>query len=790
MFLMLLVAAAIYGSIGERIESGLLLGSVMIVMLITIVQEFRAQDALRTLRELAPAMTHVIRSGIEHQVPAAEVVRGDTVVLREGDRVPADGHLQEGMLGLNESLISGESAPVERLPGQGGGVRAGTSVVAGRGRIEVTATGAATELGKIGKSLLGFEVTPSRLQQQATRAIRVLAVIALILAVLIAWLAWRLDVLEPLSAILTGIALAMAILPEEIPVVLTVFYALGARRIARHGVLTRRLAAVETIGAVSVLAVDKTGTLTMNQMSLARVGDEDGHIYTCESPLGPRAGAVVAAALAATPNDSLDPTDEAVRRYACGLAPGSKPAPVAREFPVGEGRLFVSRVFVEPGEDSWHMATKGAVESVLPLCAITDDAACRITEAVTNLAHAGYRVLAVALSPVNRGALPEHPETVAHELVGLVGLADPLRPDVPAAITQCRAAGIRVLMITGDHPTTAAAIARQAGLSCERILTGDEVARMDDARLDVSLGGVDVCARVPPSQKLRLVHSLQRQGEIVVMTGDGVNDAPALRAADVGVAMGARGADVAREAADLILLDDSFASLVAAIGLGRRIYVNVHSAIRFISAAHVPIIVLAIVPLLLQGSPLMLPAQIVLLEMIIDPACSVVFEAMPPDHDVMRGPPCSGTDSPFGPAALLRGVADGMGVAAILATAYSALLGLGVPAADVGLPVFLGLLASTVTLAIARHRGYSDAAGSFPWASLLVLLAIAIGSVVVSVPAVRSVMGFAEPTVLAALVPPACVGLSVLWLRWPSAAIAIRRWREVRRSSLPHSTIN
>jgi Ca2+-transporting ATPase len=781
MFVMLLIATAIYAAIGDAGEAALLLASVAIVMLITVVQEFRTQGALRALRELAAPLAHVVRDGNERSLPVAEIVRGDVVVLREGDRVPADGVLLADGVMLDESLLTGESVAVRHTPTERRDINAGTLVVAGNGHMEVTATGSATALGMIGASLAS-EGTPSPLQRKAARAVRVLALIAMAFAALVAGLAWWWDGLAPLDAALAGIALAMAILPEEVPVVLTVFYALGARRIARRGVLTRRLAAVETMGAVSVLAVDKTGTLTQNRMALVRLVDVMGIVHEAASVLDDSAVDVLHAACEATPPTSMDPTDAAVRALAEAVprlaATGAAAAHALREFPVGDGRMFVSRVIAGPDGSTWHIATKGAIEDVLPLCRLDEATVAGFTTLAMELAAEGFRILGVARSATHAGAPPADPSVQPHTVVGLLALADPLRADVPVAMAECRAAGIRVLMITGDHPATAGAIARKAGLHGENLLTGTEIASLDDNALDTRLREVDACARVLPAQKLRLVRSLQRQGHVVGMTGDGVNDAPALRAADVGVAMGERGSDVAREAADLVLLNDSFASLVMSIRLGRRIFDNVHGAVRFISAAHVPIVILALVPLLMHQSPLLLPAQIVLLEMIIDPACSIVFEATPASDDVMRRPPRPVDDSPFRAAILARGLIDGAGAGVVLALAYIALVLSAVPAPEASLTVFLSLFACVVTLVVTGQRRVADRNVGTSWTYALLLFAAAVVMAVAFLPGVHDLMGFAAPGWSTAFVPPLCVLLTIAWLRWPAAATAIRRrWR-------------
>lgn len=766
MFLMLLLAAGIYIVLGDRGEAFLLLGSVVIVISITAVQEVRAYGALRALRELAAPVAHVVRSGRERPIPAPQVVRGDLLVLREGDRVAADGRMVEGTLILDESLLTGESVPVQRTSGVGDvTVHAGTLVVGGQGRIVVIAIGAATAIGAIGLSLVATESIPSRLQRAGARAVRRIAIVAVGLAVLLVLVGWWVDHLSPLAAILGGIALAMAILPEEVPVVLAVFYALGARRIARKGVLTRRLAAVEAVGTLTLLAVDKTGTLTQNRMTLGALCDASGIVQLATSPLAPAGIRLFEAAVAATPPDSIDPTDTAVLTFeGYGHTSDLPQRALLREFPVGNGRSYMSRVYAEAEQGSWCMATKGSPEVVLGLCELPPDVVVGILALVTKMAADGFRVLAVAGVYHRKGPAPIDPSKERHEWLGLIGLVDPLRADVGAAISECHAAGIRVVMLTGDHPSTAAVIARQAGIPSEHVLLGSDIDRLSDDALAMCLRDVNVCARLQPSQKLRLVIAFQRAGHIIGMTGDGVNDAPALRAADVGVAMGARGSDVAREAADLVLMDDSFSALVEAIRLGRRIYDNVHRAIGFITAAHVPIVMLALFPLLMRWPPLLLPAQIVLLEMVIDPACSIVFEASSAAPDVMKRPPRRLEDTPFSMRNIGRGLLRGLGVGTILVTGYALPTMTSIPFAALGLPVFLSLLACTVTLVFTYARGARGAGVDAYWGPAIVLFAMAIGGAVAGIPTVRQVMGFDEPTWLAVLLPPVSVGLTLGWV--------------------------
>jgi Ca2+-transporting ATPase len=584
-------------------------------------------------------------------------------VLAEGDRVPADGLLRRGInLSVDESLLTGESVPVRKAPSAdaaaldppGGddlpSVFSGTLVTAGQGIVEVLATGPRSQLGRIGKALQQVEPEPTPLQRETGRLVRTFALVGLVACAIVvvayaltrggAAAAWK-------EGMLAGIAMAMATLPEEFPVVLTVFLALGAWRISRSNVLTRRMPAIETLGAATVLCVDKTGTLTQNQMTLRQlaVAGATVDLAGLADPLAEDFHGLLENAILASRRDPFDPMERALQTAGGRLLAGSEHLhagwSLAREYPLTPGMLAVSQAWQTGGADQVVIASKGAPEAIADLCHLSPAERATLTQEVAALASSGLRVLGVARGSARLGGLPPEHHDLELEFVGLLGLEDPLRPTVPAAVAECRAAGVRVVMITGDYPATAQSIARQAGLpDCETVITGPELDRMSDEELARRIGGVQVFARVVPEQKLRLVNALKANREVVAMTGDGVNDAPALKAAHIGIAMGGRGTDVAREAASLVLLDDDFSSIVAAVRLGRRIFDNIKKAIAFILAVHVPIAGLSILPVFFAGWPLLLlPVHIVFLELIIDPACSLIFEAEDAEADVMRRPP-------------------------------------------------------------------------------------------------------------------------------------------------------
>lgn len=662
MLALLLCGGVIYMALGDIQEAIILLVFAMLSIGITIVQETRTERVLEALRDLSSPRALVIRDGQRRRIAGREVVRGDAVVLAEGDRVPADAILRRGSdLQCDESLLTGESVPVRKLAAVGPeasagrpggddlpGVFAGSLVVRGSGVAEVTATGPRSEIGKIGQSLRSIDTEPPRLRKQTRDVVRIAAIGGALVSV-IAMVLYGLLRGGWLQALLNGITIGMSMLPEEIPVVLTVFMAMGAWRISRARVLTRRASAIESLGSATVLCTDKTGTLTENRMTIAelrvggrrlRAGDEDGWD-------GDFAELLTHGRLASAPRP-FDPMDVAFHAYVpAAEEAGSEPLGVlVRAYGLRPDLLAVTNVWgadegAPEDADELTVAAKGAPEAIFTLCGLAAAEVAGLRAQVDEMAAAGLRVLGVAKAAAGGAPLPDSQRDFSFFFLGLVGLADPLRAGVTAAVRECRSAGIRVVMITGDYPATAEAIAQQAGVQVGATMTGDELANLDDAGLRAAVREISVFARIMPEQKLRIVNALKANGEIVAMTGDGVNDAPSLKAAHIGIAMGGRGTDVAREASAIVLLDDDFTSIVAAVRLGRRIYDNIRKAMGFIIAVHVPIAGLALLPLVLGLPIIFSPIHIAFLEMVIDPVCSIAFEAEREERDLMMRPPRS-----------------------------------------------------------------------------------------------------------------------------------------------------
>lgn len=660
MVLLLIACSGLYFSFGELREAILLAASIGLVIGITLIQERKTERALDALKNLSSPRASVIRDGSATRVPAREVVVGDLLLLEEGDRVPADAVLlSAAALRVDESLLTGESVAVKKraseiaLPMQPPGtndspfVYASTLVTGGRGRALVQATGGATEVGKIGRALETLSPGQSPLHRQVRGLVRALGVLAAVVCAAV-FLVYGLGRGEWRQGLLAGLTLAMSLLPEEFPVVMTLFLVLGAYRMSKQKVLARRLAALETLGAATVLCTDKTGTLTENRLKVVK----------WVAPAGGEARLRATAALACPPH-GFDPVDLATLQFG---AASPDPAlalsePVLREYPLkpelpvlAEARAFQGQALV---------ALKGGPEAVAALCRLEGEPRAAMKAQVDELARQGLKTLGVARALVPAGALPEHLSEVAFELAGVIGLEDPLREGVREAVGECRTAGIRVVMITGDHPDTAVAIARQAGIDATQCLAGAELERLDDASLSARLGEVSVFARVTPMHKLKLVEQLRARGEVVAMTGDGVNDAPALKASHIGVAMGGRGTDVAREAADLVVLDDNFVSIVGAVRSGRRIYDNLQKSLGYVLAVHVPIAGMGLLPLLLGWPLLFTPVHIVFLELIIDPACSIAFEMERAGAQVMRRPPRAKDARLLGRAEISRSLLEG-----------------------------------------------------------------------------------------------------------------------------------
>lgn len=725
MFLLLILAAVIYLTLGDIREALILAFWILVIMGITIFQERKTEHALEALRDLSSPRALVIRDGEQKRIAGREVVGGDLLILTEGDRVPADAVLLScNDLMVDESLLTGESVPVRKVVWDriqpvcrpGGDdlpyIYAGTMLVQGRGVGKVVATGVRTEMGRIGKALQSVETDQTFLQKKSGYLIRNFATVGLSVCAL-AVVLYGLTRGSWINGFLIGIALAMALLPEEIPVVLTIFLALGAWRMSQKRVLTRRMPAIEALGSATVLCTDKTGTLTLNRMAVRRlcVGEEVHDVDTnTDQTLPQKFHRLVRYSVLASETDPFDPMEKAFKelgdRY---LDHGSRFErwTLAHEYSISPELLALSHVWHSGNGDEHVIATKGAPEAVADLCHFDSDQKRKLSAQVDSMGSDGLRVLGVAKASFSGTSWPPTQHDFDFTFLGLIGLADPVRVTVPSAIKECTQAGVKVVMITGDYPSTAAAIGRKIGLAMNGdMLTGPEIESLHEGELRRRIQKSNIFARVLPEQKLNLVEAFKANGEVVAMTGDGVNDAPALKAAHIGIAMGGRGTDVAREAASLVLLDDDFATIVEAIRSGRRIFDNVQKAMAFIFAIHVPIAGLALVPLILDWPLVLSPVHIVFLELIIDPACSIAFEAEPAETDIMQKPPRDPDTPLFDTRNILFSLLQGGIVLAAVLAVFAFALYRGLGDADARTQSFTTLVFGMLGL-IAVNRSWS-----------------------------------------------------------------------------------
>lgn len=681
MLLILVVAGSIYFLMGELQDSLMLLVFIAVVIGITFYQERKTENTLDALRNLSSPRALVVRNGERRRIPGREVVPGDIIIIREGDRIPADAVVLDcENLYVDESLLTGESVPVRKSEGgenlqmkRPGGdnnpfVYSGSLVVSGRGVAKVLCTGINSEIGRIGKSLESIKSEDTLLSKDISKIARWLGAFGIMLCIIFVLIYYFVKG-NLLEGFLAGLALSMSMLPEEFPVVLIIFMTLGAWRISKKKVLTRRAAAIETLGAATVLCTDKTGTLTMNKMQLETIY-ADGEFFKIkegvEHEIPQKFKQVLEIGFLSSQQDPFDPIEKELKRVYDKYSPVGKESlnglSLIKEYPLSRELFALSHVW-KTIENEHLITSKGSPEAILDLCHIDNEKRAHILKMVNEMSQKGLRVLGMAKTKISDKHLPNNQHDFDFEFIGLVGFIDPPRPTARGAIRLAYQAGMKVVMITGDYPGTAQFIARKIGIkNPELYITGAEMERMSPSEIKKRITETNIFARVVPEQKLLIIDALKSSNEVVAMTGDGVNDAPALKAADIGIAMGKRGTDVAREASALVLLNDDFSSIVEAVRLGRRIYSNLRKATGYITAVHLPIAGMSLLPLFFNFPIILFPAHIAFLELIIDPACSTVFESEKESPQTMYRPPRKINESLFNKKTLSISFLQGLGI--------------------------------------------------------------------------------------------------------------------------------
>ena len=787
MFLLLLSCGALYLALGDYSEGVILMCWVLVIIFITFYQHRKTEVALDAIKKLSSPRALVIRNGKKIRIAGREVVPDDIVLLNEGDRIPADGNLLEvENLTVDESLLTGESVAVTKsidIDNANSMVYSGTLVVRGKAILKVSATGLNTELGKIGKSLQRIVPYQTRLQREIKGLVRHLFVIGVLLSSVVV-AAFYFTRGNWMQSLLNGLATAMAMLPEEFPVVFTVFLAIGSWRLSRQNVLTRKPSAVETLGSATVLCSDKTGTITQNKMEIVTLFSEGEVVLVDGSDFQDRADHVrdlLQISYFACQKDSMDPMEVAIAECYDKYSPDKKKVPdLIREYPLDSNLFAMTRV-VEFGVGNYLACCKGAPEVVLSLCKQDGYGQIQLLDIVRQQAERGQRVLGVAKATWQGGSLPESQEGFDFEFVGFLGFEDPIRPEVPRAIKECREAGIKVIMVTGDYPSTAKSIATQAGMDTNGLmLTGADLNILSEEELKSKIAQANILARIVPEQKLRIINALKANGEIVAMTGDGVNDAPALKAADIGIAMGAKGTDVARESSSLVLLDDNFSSIVSAIRAGRRIFDNLQKAMDYIIAIHIPIIGLTLLPAFFTNLPILLfPMHIVFMELIIDPVCSIAFESEKEEIGIMNRPPRKSDERFFAIKRIMGSIAMGLFLLTMVIAVYFLSINEGHSEGEIRSIAFSSLITGNLFLILTTLSKTRNACAVLKErnTALLVILcaAAAMMIVLISVPYLRHAFNFGYPGIGHFLVSLGAALIMLLVLE----VLKYARWKRV-----------
>lgn len=651
MFLLLIIAAVVYFILGEPRDGAIMLVFVLGIISIDVIQEWKTDKTLKALKDLSAPHIKVIRDGAETIINSTDLVPGDLMLVTEGVKIPADGKVIKcSDFCVDESSLTGEAEGVWKVTTGNFDSEnkdywrkdycyAGTLVTQGSATILVDKIGASTEYGKIGMNVASAPENLTPLQKQTGKLVKYSAGIAAVLFALVSGITYlnipnHIFKDRVIESILSGITLAMAMIPEEFPVILTVFLSMGAWRLAKKQSLVRKLPSVETLGAVSVLCVDKTGTITMNEMTVKETWSINNDTNRVCEIMG-----------MGCETDAYDPMEKAMLLHCksknitiCELFCGE----LVMEYPFTNDTKMMGHVWKR--QDNIIIAAKGSPEQVLTLCSLSYEERKLVDDKIYEMSQSGLRVIAVAEMEV--GDINSVPSTLTEcklKLSGLIGLADPPRESVKQDIKNCTKAGVRVVMITGDNGITASSIAKQICMpNSDKIITGDDLNKMSDEVLRERIRDVSIFSRVIPEHKMRIVKAFKDNGEVVAMTGDGVNDAPALKYADIGIAMGKRGSEVSREAADLILLDDNFSTIVDTVKDGRRIYDNIRKAVGYVFTIHIPIALASLFAPLLGINPsylMLLPLHVVLLELVIDPTCSIVLERQPAEKDIMERKP-------------------------------------------------------------------------------------------------------------------------------------------------------
>lgn len=735
MFILLVIACTVYFLVGQVQEGFIMLAAILVVSGISIFQEYRSRNAIQALKKLSASKATVMRNGVAMQMAAEEIVAGDILLLEEGEVVAADGLiLAANDLSINESMLTGESLPVNKSAGNNSSVYKGTMVTSGSATIQVNAVGVATMFGKIGLSLQEVNVIKTPLQQQVRLFVKYMVWFGAF-AFLLVFAYNYYDSKNIVDALMHGLTLAMSVIPEEIPVAFSTFMALGAFRLLGNNIIVKQPQYVETLGSATVICADKTGTLTQNKMTIAYLYDAGSKKSIGRGDAEQLPGILIEYAMWSSETDPFDPMEKAIHELYKRTSVTDKRSQYRQvhEYPIGGKPPMMTHIFKNETGDK-IIAAKGAPEAILRQSNVIITELKHIEEQSLAYARQGYRVLGVGKGTWNEKQWPVSQEEFTFEFLGLIAFYDPPKANIAQTIQTFRDAGITVKMITGDYAETALAIADQVQLPHNgQLLTGKEVLQLSKTELQQKVKAVNIFARMFPEAKLNVINALRDNGEIVAMTGDGVNDAPALKAAHIGIAMGLRGSEVAKNAASLVLTDDDLAHMTEAVALGRKIYDNLKKAIQYIVSIHIPIILIVTLPLLLfwKFTDIFSPVHIIFLELLMGPTCSIIYENEPIEPGTMQRPPRKNDSTFLSAKQLMISIVQGLVITA-------GCLGLGYyyicrqeDEATVRTIVFITLLFSNIMLTLVNRSFYYSVFTTLRYKNNLVTLITGISIVLI-----------------------------------------------------------
>jgi Ca2+-transporting ATPase len=731
MVVLLLVASSIYLLTGNTSDALFLAGAILLVAGISFFQDSRSRDALEKLKQFTQPVAKVIRNGEVVEIHSDDLVPGDSLILEEGTFVSADGFIiHSNDFSVNESVLTGESMAVFKDQWKDDKqVYQGTTIATGMAVAQVTATGNKSRLGQIGKSLSEIKDEKTPLEIQIGNFVKKMVIAGLVIFLFV-WLINYLQSGNFPDSLLKALTLAMSILPEEIPVAFTTFMALGAWRLMKMGIVVKQMKTVETLGSASVICTDKTGTITQNKMALAQVYvHAEAKVYT-NPDASPESYTLIQDAMWASEPIPFDPMEIALHAsYSKNAERDLRPDfRMIHEYPLDGKPPMMTHVF-ENGSGERIVAAKGAPEALLKVSDLTEAERQQIAEVITSLGSQGYRVLGVGRARSTDSPFPEKQQDILFDFKGLLAFYDPPKENIPEVLRNFYQAGIDVKIITGDNPVTTAAIANSVGFrGSEKSITGDELMKLDETALGQIVSKTNVFTRMFPEAKLRIINALKARGEVVAMTGDGVNDGPALKAAHIGIAMGKKGTEIAKQAASMILVDDDLGRMVDAIRMGRKIYANLKKAIQYIISIHIPIILIVFIPLVLGWAypAIFSPVHVIFLELIMGPTCSIIYENEPAEGNIMKQEPRPFTNTFFRISELASSVIQGLVITAGLLFVYQYALKDGAGESETRTLVFTTLIAANIFLTLANRSFFYSFIKTLSYRNPMVFYIIAI----------------------------------------------------------------